>query len=62
MFIENEEIVDTAKIIAHAEGPSGKNSEYLFFLVNWLRQNFSKNPDPYLENLYQLTHEHLRNK
>ena len=61
MFVENEKIEDTAAIIATSVGPSGKNCDYLFHLVEWLRENFPEKPDPYLERLYKLTKEYLQN-
>ncbi|KAJ1826057.1 hypothetical protein LPJ56_002375, partial [Coemansia sp. RSA 2599] len=48
---------DTAKVIAHAEGPSGTNREYLFHLCRALREKNPRAVDLYLESLEKLVNE-----
>ncbi|KAJ2233260.1 hypothetical protein H4R99_006232 [Coemansia sp. RSA 1722] len=59
-FAGASSIRDTAKVIAHAEGPSGTNREYLFHLCNALREKRSDAVDPYLENLERLVKDIVR--
>jgi len=51
-FINGEKIEDTAKIIAKAVGPSGKNVDYLGMLHKALRD--AKVEDPHVEQLVSL--------
>ena len=44
-FVRGESLEETAKVIAWAEGPSGKNKEYLFNLVEALKQLQIDNED-----------------
>mmetsp|Transcript_11845 Transcript_11845/g.17652 ORF Transcript_11845/g.17652 Transcript_11845/m.17652 type:complete len:209 (-) Transcript_11845:152-778(-) len=59
-FVDSPSNADTAKIIAKAEGPSGKNVDYL----NALHDSLDKMEvdDPHVKNLYELVLKFRTNK
>ncbi|KAJ2857097.1 hypothetical protein J3B02_001220 [Coemansia erecta] len=59
-FAGASSVLDTAKVIAHAEGPSGTSRDYLFHLCNALREKRPDAVDPYLANLEKIVKEIIK--
>ncbi|KAJ2785250.1 Cation transport regulator-like protein 2 [Coemansia interrupta] len=57
-FAGASSLEDTARVVAHAQGPSGSNREYLFRLCDALRQLGPDALDPYLAHLETLVKGH----